>query len=197
MLGLADGGVGEAGQRDDEHAEALGFESDVDGDGVAAAGGDGPEAVLRAGDEVAPEDGAESLDVFEEHGLALAVGTDDRVVKGHGEFDDGMEPWERSIAREDFFYGHARVAGAEDMDESIGGDAACEAIGGLLDAGPLIVFDGVERGTGGGEILRGADVAHEVDSGESGVIVWPSLTHQPPSTWRTVPVTKREAGSQR
>jgi len=46
--------------------------------------------------EIAQDALGEAADIFEVHGLALAVGADDRIVKGERKFDDWIEAGERN-----------------------------------------------------------------------------------------------------
>ncbi|MFM1945199.1 MAG: hypothetical protein RI897_4181 [Verrucomicrobiota bacterium] len=80
--------------------EACGY---FDGDEVTAAGGDDEGGVGGADGEVAEDTFGEAGDIFEEHGLALAVGADDKVMEAEGEFDDGVEAGEGAIAGPHFF----------------------------------------------------------------------------------------------
>ena len=72
----------ERDDRDDGHILAFGFERHVDDDFVNAAVGEDQEAIGWREDEVTHDDLAESLDVFEEHGLTLTVRADDEVMVG-------------------------------------------------------------------------------------------------------------------
>ena len=99
------------------HPQPLRLQRHVDRHGVAAAGRDGQERVVGRRREVPPEDRPEALDVLQEHRLPLAVGPDDRVVIGHRQLDDRVEPRERAVAREHLLDGHPRMARAEDVDQ--------------------------------------------------------------------------------
>src|SRR4051812_47421990 len=80
------------------------------------------------------------------------------------------------------------MAGAEDVDEPPGQDRPREPLRRRPDGRELRRFDRVERPPRRGQILRQGIAAHP----------WtPSLTDQPPSTARTIPVMNLEAGSER
>ena len=87
----------------------------------------------------------EPLDVLQEHRLPLAVGADDRVVEGHRQFDDRVEPRERSVPREQLLDRHPRVARAEDVHEPALQDRAGEVVGRRADRVELRRFDGIQR----------------------------------------------------
>lgn len=115
-------------------AEAFGH---FHGDDVAAAGGDDEGGVLGAEVEVAKDAIGEAGDIFEEHGLALAVRADDEVVEAEGEFDDGVEAGEGTVTRPDFLDQNPAMAGAEEVDHASGADGIGEPIGGLSDFAEL------------------------------------------------------------
>src|SRR5262249_10841890 len=71
--------------------------------------------------------------------LPLAVGADDEVVEGQREFDDGIKPWEGTIARPHFLDEDSAVAGAEDVDHSPSEDRLCKPIRDLRDRWQLLL----------------------------------------------------------
>lgn len=133
---------------DDGHVLSFGFERNVHDDFVDAAVGEEQEAIGRAEDKVTQDDLTETLDVFEEHRLALPVRTDDEVVIREREFDDGMEAGETAVTREHLFDENARVSRAEEMDKPIARDALRAKVGGAFDGVELSRFDALEDGFG-------------------------------------------------
>ena len=92
-----------------------------------------------------PEDRSEPLHVLQEHRLPLPVRADDRVVKGHRQLDDRVEPRERPVAREHLLDGHPRMPGPEDVDQASGQDRLGEPLAAALtDRGELGRFDRVQ-----------------------------------------------------
>ena len=79
----------------------------------------------------------QSADVFEEHGLALAVGSDNEIVEAEREFHDGVESRKRPVARPHLFDQNAAVARSEQMHHPASQDGVGEPIGGLGDGGRL------------------------------------------------------------
>jgi hypothetical protein len=108
--------------------------------------------------EVAQDAVREAADVFEEHGLTLAVRADDEVVEGQRELDDGIEARKGAVTRPHFLDEDAAVAGAEDVDHLSGEDRLGEHVGGLLDERELVA-DAVEEALAGFEVLEGG--SHE------------------------------------
>ena len=149
--GLAVDGADDGG---DLHAAPLKLLGHLDGDDIAAAAGDDEGAVAGFKVKVSQDAGGEATDVFEEHGLTLAIGPDDEVVKGEGELDDRIEAGEGAVTRPHFLDKDAAVAGAEDVDHLPVEDGLRKQIGGLLDEGKLLA-DAVEQALAGVEILKG------------------------------------------
>lgn len=147
VAALAGAGMGDADQGDHRDAPAMEGLGDFYGNHIASAGGDHQGAVLGGEIEVAEDAFSEAGDVFEEHGLALAVGADHQVMEREGEFDDGIETGEGTVTRPEFLDEDAGVAGTEDVHHAPGEDGGGEEIGGLVDQGQL-GFHGVEQGTG-------------------------------------------------
>ena len=125
-----------------------------DRDDVAAAGGDDQGGIFRRQIEVSQDARGEAGNVFEEHGLALAVGADDRVVKREREFDDGVEAGEGAVTRPHFFDQDSAVAGAEEVNHSAGEDGLAEPVGGLFN-GRALGADAVEDCGAFVEVVQG------------------------------------------
>ena len=102
--------VGAGDDRDHLHATPLELLRHLDGHDVATAGRDDERAVLRRELEIPENARGEAGDVFEEHGLTLAVRADDEVVEAQGEFDDGIEAGKRSVTRPHFLHENPAVA---------------------------------------------------------------------------------------
>ena len=100
---------------------------------------------LRAEGEVRQDDLGEAGRPLDEHRLALAVGADDLGVERHRQLDDRVEARVRAVAREHLLDRDARVAGAEEVDEAVGGDGVGAPLAGLLDRLGLRRGDAVEH----------------------------------------------------
>lgn len=127
---LAVGGADDGG---DLHPALLKLLGHLDGNDVAATAGDDEGAVAGLEVEVAQDAIGKAADVFEEHGLTLAIRAHDEVVEGQREFDDGIEARKRTVTRPHLLDEDAAVAGTEDVDHLTGEDGLCEQVGGLLD----------------------------------------------------------------
>ena len=126
----ADAGLAVRGADDggDFHAAFLKLLGHLDRDDVAAAAGDDEGAVTGHEIEVAQDAVRQAADVFEEHGLPLAVRADDGVVGGEGEFDDRVEAGEGAVARPHFLDHHATMARPEEMYHTTGQDRSGEKL---------------------------------------------------------------------
>ena len=131
MIAFAGFAVGAGNDGDDAHAAGLELLGHFDGDEIAAAGGDDQGGVLRGEVEVAENAFGEAADVFEEHGLALAVGADDEVVEAQREFNDRIETGKRSVARPHFLDQNPAVPGAEEVNHPSGKNCFSEPTSGL------------------------------------------------------------------
>ena len=154
MAASAGFGVGSRDEADDFYVAALEFGRHFHGNDVAPTGGDDESAVGRLQGEVAEDAGGQPADVFEKHGLSLAIGADDEVVKCEREFDDGIEPGKRAIAGPHFFDHDARVPGSKHVDHAAGQNGGGEEVGGLGDQWQLR-FDRVDEVAGFFKIAGG------------------------------------------
>ena len=107
---------------DDFQAAELELLGHLDGDDVAAAGRGDKGAVGRVNIEVAQDALREAGDIFEEHGLALAIGADHDVMKRERKLDDGVEAGEGSVAGPHFLDENSAVPATENMHHSPGQD---------------------------------------------------------------------------
>ena len=83
--------------------------------------------------ELLQDDAREAGHLLEVHGLAQAVGADDADVVAEGQLGDRVEARVGADAREHLLGVHARVAGAEDVHEAVGGDGVGEDGAGRVD----------------------------------------------------------------
>ena len=126
---------------DDGQSLALGLQRHIDDHLVDAAVGKDDEAVGLVKDEVAQDDLPEAFDMFQKHGLALAVGPYHIVVIGQRKLDDGVETGKTAVARIHLLDEHARVAGAEEVDQAVVGDGVGADFGRSSQVFELCIFD--------------------------------------------------------
>ena len=148
-------GADDGGDLDAALLKLLGH---LDGDNIAAAAGDDEGAVAGLEIKVAQDATGEAADVFEKHGLPLAIRADDEIVEGQRELDDGIEARKGAVTRPHFLDEDAAVAGAEDVDHLSGENGLREEVGGLLDERELVA-NAVEEALAGVEVLEGG--SHE------------------------------------
>src|SRR5258705_229801 len=75
--------------------------------------------------------------VFQEHGLPLAIGAHDWVMKCEGQLDNGIEARKGTVAWPHFLDHDPGMSGAEDVHHAASKDGFREPIGSLLDDGIL------------------------------------------------------------
>src|SRR5262249_35676189 len=71
--------------------------------------------------------------------LAQTVGTDDEIVIGQTQLDDGMPADEAPLPRRHLLAHHPRVAAAEQMDQSLGSNRFGTQFGGPVQRLALVV----------------------------------------------------------
>lgn len=114
---------------------------------IAATRGYDECAVMFTQIEIAQDLFREPGDVFQIHGLALSISTDHQVVECEGQFDDGIEPRERTVSRPHFFGHDAAVTGAKEMDHATGQDGFGKPISCCAD-GVFLGGNGVNEAAG-------------------------------------------------
>ena len=86
--------------------------------------------------------------MLEKHGLALAVGTNDHVVKSEREFDDRVEAGKTAVARKHLFHKNARMAGAKHVHKAAASNGTGAQFGGTFNRAHLAALDTFEDGLG-------------------------------------------------
>ena len=135
-------GLGNNGH--DLHATTLEFLGHFDGHEVAARRGSHQSGVLGRKVVVAQDAGGQSMDVLQEHGLALAIGSHHEVVEAQRKFDDGVEPRKRAVAGPHFLHEDAAVSGAKTMHHPASQDGLCKEARSLRN-GLLLGGGGVQK----------------------------------------------------
>jgi hypothetical protein len=101
----------------------------------------GHQGGILGGKIIVTEDASgQSVDVLEEHGLPLSIGTHHEVVEAQGELHDGIEPGERSVAGPHFLNEDAAMPGAKTVHHSTGQDGLGKEARSLCDG--LLLGDG-------------------------------------------------------
>ena len=86
--------------------------------------------VRRLQVEVAQYSASEARGVFDEHGLPLAIASDNWMMECHGQFHQGIKPRKRAITRPHLFGHDAAMAGSKDMNHSSVQNGLREPVGG-------------------------------------------------------------------
>ena len=146
MAGHLVAGLGCRAEDDDLHAEAFGFEGDIDIDGVDAGVREDPDAVALVEVPAAHDGLAVAFGAFEEEELVDAHFTDDVGEEGEGDFAEGVEADEAADAGIHFLDRKICVAAAEGVYPAAGLDGIGHYFGDLTDILHLCRLDLVHHG---------------------------------------------------
>jgi hypothetical protein len=124
----------------DFYATALELLSHFNRHQIASRRGGHQGGILRGKIIVAEDAGGQSVDILQEHGLPLSIGTHHEVVEAQRELHDGIEPGERSVAGPHFLNEDAAMAGAKTMHHSASQDGLGKEVRSLRDG--LLLGDG-------------------------------------------------------
>jgi hypothetical protein len=95
---------------------------------------------------------AETLDMFQKHGLPLPIGAYDQIVKGEREFDQREKARKAAVTRVHLFDEHTRMTSAEEVNKAIAGNGIGANIGRLLNSGHLLFLNVGEDSLGFGQV---------------------------------------------